>query len=263
MPNPPLNEDLDLAHQLADAADAITLDRFQALDLVIETKADMTPVSDADTAAERAIRDLLAFHRPDDIVLGEEFGAESTSQDRRWIIDPIDGTKSFISGNPVWATLIALVIGDEVVLSVVSAPAMQQRWWASREAGAFTRNNLGQQRLSVSTIPDLVDASLSFSPRSQWAQRQEQFTNLCSRVKTTTADGDFHLYMLVAQGKADIACEPELSLWDIAALIPIVEEAGGTISGFNGEPGLAAGCAVASNGLLHAATLAFFSPTAP
>ena len=112
MPNPALNEDLDLAHQLADAADSITLDRFQALDLVIETKADMTPVSDADTAVERAIRDLLALHRPDDVVLGEELGAESTSQDRRWIIDPIDGTKSFISGNPVWATMIALVIGD-------------------------------------------------------------------------------------------------------------------------------------------------------
>ena len=127
MPNPPLNEDLDLA--------------------------------------------LLALQRPDDVVLGEEFGAESTSQDRRWIIDPIDGTKSFISGNPVWATLIALVIGDEVVLSVVSAPAMQQRWWASREAGAFTRNNSGQQRLSVSTTPDLVNAALIFSPRSQWAQR--------------------------------------------------------------------------------------------
>ena len=256
MPNPPLNEDLDLAHQLADVADAITLDRFQALDLVIETKADMTPVSDADTAVERAIRDLLALQRPDDVVLGEEFGAESTSHDRRWIIDPIDGTKSFISGNPVWATLIALVIGDEVVLSVVSAPAMQQRWWASREAGAFTRNNSGQQRLSVSTTPDLVNAALIFSPRSQWAQRQEQFTDLCSRVKTTTADGDFHLYM-------QVACEPELSLWDIAALIPIVEEAGGTISGFKGEPGLVAGCAVASNGLLHADTLAVFSPSAP
>ena len=253
MPNPPLNEDLDLAHQLADVADAITLDRFQALDLVIETKADMTPVSDADTAVERAIRDLLALRRPDDVVLGEEFGAESASHDRRWIIDPIDGTKSFI----------ALVIGDEVVLSVVSAPAMQQRWWASREAGAFTRNNSGQQPLSVSTTPDLVNAALIFSPRSQWAQRQEQFTDLCSRVKTTTADGDFHLYMQVAEGKAEIACEPELSLWDIAALIPIVEEAGGTISGFKGEPGLVAGCAVASNGLLHADTLAVFSPSAP
>ncbi len=245
--------DLELARELADAADAITMTRFGAADLVVEAKPDLTPVSDADRAAEAAIRDRLAAARPDDAVSGEEFGAGGGGP-RRWVIDPIDGTKNFVRNVPVWATLIALLDGDEAVVGVVSAPALNRRWWAARGSGAWLSvGGAAPRRLSVSRVAQLADASLSYASLGGWAERglRDAFVALTDRVWRSRAYGDFWSYMLVAEGAVDLAAEPELSLWDMAALAPIVTEAGGRFTGLDGVDGVHRGNAAASNGLLH------------
>jgi histidinol-phosphatase len=250
--------DLALAQSLADAADAITLARFGAADLVVEAKPDLTPVSDADRAVEQAIRARLAVDRGEDAVSGEEFGSTGSGQ-RRWVIDPIDGTKNFVRGVPVWATLIALLDGAEAVVGVVSAPALGRRWWAARGDGAWGVALAGEaRRLSVSRVSELADASLSYASLSGWQQlrRREAFVALTDQVWRTRAYGDFWSYMLLAEGAVDLAAEPELSLWDMAALAPIVTEAGGRFTGLDGVDGVNQGNAAASNGLLHAALLA-------
>lgn len=250
--------DLAVARALADTADAITLNRFGATDLRVAAKPDLTPVSDADTAVERSIRDALASARPDDAVSGEEFGAEGAAR-RRWVIDPIDGTKNFVRNVPVWATLIALLDGDDAVVGVVSAPALGRRWWAARGTGAWTSWLGGPARqLTVSQVERLSDASLSYASLSGWERigRRDAFVNLAEQVWRSRAFGDFWSYMLVAEGAVDIAAEPELSLWDMAALAPIVTEAGGRFTGLNGIDGVQQGNAAASNGLLHDALLA-------
>ncbi|MDT4913491.1 MAG: histidinol-phosphatase [Pseudonocardiales bacterium] len=254
--------DLDLAHRIADAADAITTRRFGAADLVVESKPDLTPVSDADTAVERAVREVLSVERPADAVSGEEFGAAGSGP-RRWVIDPIDGTKNFVRGVPVWATLIALVDVDEPVVGVVSAPALGRRWWAASGAGAWTAaNGSAPRRLNVSRVSTLADASLSYSSLSGWAELglREAFVALTDRVWRTRAFGDFWSYMLLAEGAVDLATEPELSLWDMAALAPIVTEAGGRFTGLDGVDGVQQGSAAASNGLLHDDLLAALRP---
>lgn len=254
-----LHDDLELAHRLADAADAITRRRFGASDLAVESKPDLTPVTDADRAVERAIRGLVEAARPDDAVSGEEFGASGRG-DRRWVIDPIDGTKNFVRGVPVWATLIALLDADTPVLGVVSAPALGRRWWAARGTGAWT-TALGAppRRLAVSRVAVLGDASLSYSSLSGWADlgRRDRFLALTDACWRTRAYGDFWSYLLVAEGAVDLATEPELSLWDVAALAPIVVEAGGRFTGLDGVDGVHSGTAAASNGLLHDALLSF------
>jgi histidinol-phosphatase len=249
---------LQLARQLADDADAITTQRFGAADLVVEAKPDLTPVSDADRAVEQAIRDRLAVERPGDAISGEEFGTAGSGS-RRWVIDPIDGTKNFVRGVPVWATLIALLDGDEPVLGVVSAPALGRRWWAARGTGAYGTFAGGTpRRLAVSRVASLADASLSYASLGGWAERgrREALVALTDRVWRTRAYGDFWSYMLVAEGAVDLAAEPELSLWDMAALAPIVTEAGGRFTGLDGVPGVHQGDAAASNGLLHEQFLA-------
>ena len=256
---PDLAADLTLAHQLADAADAITTARFGAADLQVEAKPDLTPVTDADRAVEQALRGILAGDRPDDAVLGEEFGTgPGESAQRRWVIDPIDGTKNFVRGVPVWATLIGLLDGDDPVLGMVSAPALGRRWWGHRGGGAWTaQRGSDPRRLSVSRVSRLEDASLSFASLSGWAAlgRRERFVALTERVWRSRGYGDFWSYMLVAEGAVDVAAEPELSLWDMAALAPIVTEAGGRFTGLDGVDGVLQGNAAASNGLLHGALL--------
>ncbi len=256
-------DDLALAMQLADVADMISLPRFGAVDLRVTAKPDLTPVSDADTAVERAIRDALATQRPDDAVLGEEFGASGTigvASGRRWVIDPIDGTKNFVRGVPVWATLIALLDGEAFTVGVVSAPALARRWWAAAGRGAFTRfADHPLRRLQVSAVAGLADASLSYSELSEWqaADRASAFADVCAACWRTRAYGDFYSYVLVAEGAVDIAAEPELSLWDLAALVPIVTEAGGRMTDIGGQPsGALSTSALATNGLLHAPVLA-------
>jgi histidinol-phosphatase len=260
---PDFNDDLRLAHILADAADAATMDRFKALDLKVETKPDMTPVSEADKRAEELIRGQLGRARPRDAVLGEEYGTQGTGP-RRWIIDPIDGTKNYVRGVPVWATLIALNVrgdsGDEGVVGVVSAPALGRRWWAAKGTGAFTGRSLSSAtRLHVSSVRNLEDASFAYSSLSGWEEQGQLdgFLDLTRRGWRTRGYGDFWPYMMVAEGSVDICAEPELSLWDMAANEVIVREAGGRFTSLDGIPGPYGGNAAASNGLLHEEMLGY------
>ncbi|MDR0284202.1 MAG: histidinol phosphatase [Propionibacteriaceae bacterium] len=246
-------EDLRLAHMLADAADSITLDRFRAHDLDIARKVDTTVVTDADTAAEEAIRRTLATARPRDAFHGEESG-DSGWGPRRWVIDPIDGTANYARGVPVWATLIALMVEDAAVVSVVSAPALARRWWAVRGGGAFTgKGLLGGRPVHVSPVRWVADSFLSYSSLNGWVEsgRGRQFGDLLRAAARTRAFGDFWSYMLVAEGAVDIATEPVLALHDMAALVPIVTEAGGKFTSINGDPGPVGPGALATNGLLH------------
>jgi len=247
------DDDLRLAHVLADTADSITMSRFRALDLVVETKPDLTPVSDADKRVEEAIRSTLGRSRSRDAVLGEEMGTTGHGP-RRWILDPIDGTKNFVRGVPVWATLIALMDGDEVVAGLVSAPALNRRWWACLGSGAYTGKSLSSAtRMSVSKVDRLSDASLSYSSLSGWHDlgREDAFLGLTRDVWRTRAYGDFWSYMLVAEGAVDIAAEPEVQLYDLAAPSIVVTEAGGRFTDLDGTHGADGGNGVATNGLLH------------
>jgi len=252
-------DDLRLAHILADDADSTTMDRFKALDLHVVNKPDLTPVSDADKTVEEGIRRTLSRARSRDAVLGEEMGSSGFSQ-RRWLIDPIDGTKNFIRGVPVWATLIALMVDDEVVVGCVSAPQLNRRWWAAKDGGAWTgRSLLKATECRVSDVSKLDDASLSYSSLSGWEERDrlEDFMALSRRCWRTRAYGDFWSYMLVAEGAVDLAVEPELMIYDMAALDVIVREAGGMFTSLDGTPGPFGGNAMASNGRLHEQALAF------
>lgn len=251
-------DDLALALELADIADAITLDRFEATDLAVNSKPDMTPVSDADLACEEALRAKLTEARPTDAILGEEFGGEVEHNGRQWVIDPIDGTKNYVRGVPVWATLISLLEDGVPVVGVISAPALVRRWYASRDSGAFRTFNGGSpSRLAVSGVAELSDASISFSSLSGWQERglRENFVALSDETWRLRGYGDFFSYCLVAEGAVDIAAEPEVSLWDLAALAVLVEEAGGRFTSLSGTEGPHGGDAVATNGVLHDAVL--------
>ncbi|MEU9606089.1 histidinol-phosphatase [Streptomyces sp. NPDC048057] len=257
------HDDLRLAHVLADAADAATMERFRAIDLKVETKPDMTPVSEADRAAEELIRGHLQRARPRDAVVGEEYGTAGTGP-RRWIVDPIDGTKNYVRGVPVWATLISLTVqgddGYEPVVGVVSAPALGRRWWAARGAGAYTGRSLtSASRIRVSRVGRIEDASFAYSSLSGWEERGrlDGFLDLTRACWRTRGYGDFWPYMMVAEGSVDICAEPELSLWDMAANVIVVQEAGGTFTGLDGRPGPHSGNAAASNGLLHEELLGY------
>ena len=259
---PGYDDDLRLAHVIADQVDSVTMSRFKALDLRVETKPDLTPVSDADRTAEGVIRAQLARARPRDAIHGEEF-ADTGRGPRRWVIDPIDGTKNFIRGVPVWATLIALVDAGQPVLGLVSAPALGRRWWAANGSGAWTGKSLAAAtRLQVSGVTDLADASLSYSSLTGWeAQgRLDNLLDLTRKVWRTRAYGDFWSHVLVAEGAVDLSCEPELALHDMAALVPIVTEAGGRFTSIKGVPGPFGGSALVSNGLLHEVALQILDP---
>lgn len=258
----PLAADLALALRLADAVDAVTLPGSLG-DITVELKPDDTPVTAIDRAAESLVRDMLAAERPDDAVLGEEFAATAGTTGRRWVIDPIDGTKNFVRGVPVWATLIGLLDGDEAVVGVVSAPALGRRWWASTGGGAWATTALPgvpaePRRLSVSTVSSLADASMSISSLGGWEARGslESMLQLTRDAWRLRGFGDFWNYVLVAEGAVDVTAEPELALHDMAALVPIVTEAGGCFTALDGTPGPFGGNALATNGLLHDEVLA-------
>lgn len=250
-----LADDLALALELADEADAITTDRFRADDLVVETKPDMTPVSEADRATEVALRAALARARPDDGVIGEELGATEGTSGRRWILDPIDGTKSYVRGIPVWSTLVALETADGIGLGLVSAPALGHRWWAVRGGGAFRDG----EPITVSGVTTVEDAHLSYDSVSAFdtAGLTEQFLALTRRCWRSRGFGDFWQYALVAEGALDIAVESiGPRIWDLAPLLVLVEEAGGRFTDLAGVATPDGGSAVATNGHLHAAVLA-------
>ncbi|MGI8428432.1 MAG: inositol monophosphatase family protein [Solirubrobacteraceae bacterium] len=261
----PVLHDLDLALELAELADVITMARFGAADLIVETKPDLTPVSEADRAVEQLIRQRLAEARPDDAVLGEEYGesggadggirGEAGGRGRWWIVDPIDGTKSYVRGIPVWATLIALSVDDELTVAVVSAPALGRRWWAARGEGAFADG----RPIHVSRVSELADAQLSFAGLEDWeaAGRLDALLELGRRCWRTRGFGDFWSYMLVAEGAVEIGgLDPVVSLWDLAAPQLIVEQAGGRFTDLSGVRTAGGGDAIATNGLLHETALA-------
>jgi histidinol-phosphatase len=256
------DDDLRLAHVIADQVDGLTTDRFRAMDLQVETKPDTTPVTDADRRAEEIVRSQLSRTRPRDAVVGEEM-ADTGHGPRQWVVDPIDGTKNFVRGVPVWATLIALIDAGEPVVGLVSAPALGRRWWAAKGSGAWTGRSLASAtRLHVSQVSRLEDASFSYSSLSGWEERGllDGFLDLTRTVWRTRAYGDFWSYVLVAEGAVDVAAEPELALHDMAALVPIVTEAGGRFTSLAGEPGPFGGDAVATNRLLHDQVRAFLDP---
>jgi histidinol-phosphatase len=247
--------DLRLAHELADLADAMTMERFRAEDLVVETKPDLTPVSEADRAVEQSLRERLDRVHPGDAVVGEEFGASTGhGSSRRWIVDPIDGTMSYVRGVPVWGTLLALEDEGSLVLGLVSAPALGRRWWAARGEGAFLRETGSEPRsLQVSGVHELEDAQLCFSDYDQWhgTSRLDALLELGRRCWRTRGFGDFWQHMLVAEGAVDIAVDPGVSLWDLAAPLVIVNEAGGRLTDLAGEARADGGDGLASNGRLH------------
>ncbi|MEO7058322.1 MAG: histidinol-phosphatase [Lapillicoccus sp.] len=252
------DDDLRLAHVLADAVERVTMTRFRAEDLVVESKPDLTPVTDADRATEEHIRAQLKRTRPRDAVQGEEFGSTGHGP-RRWVIDPIDGTKNFVRGVPVWATLIALVDDDQPVVGLVAAPALGRRWWAATGSGAWSGRSLSAaKRMHVSQVSSIADASMSSSSTGSWRRvgRREEFLALGDDCWRTRAYGDFWSYMLVAEGAVDIAAEPELEVYDMAALVPVVTEAGGRFTSLDGRDGCWGGNALATNGLLHDEVLA-------
>lgn len=248
------SDDLALALELADLADGITLDRFESSDLSVDSKPDMTPVTDADLAVEAALRSRLEEARPADAVLGEEYGGNVTFSGRQWAIDPIDGTKNFVRGVPVWATLIALLEDGKPVVGVVSAPALARRWYASEGSGAWrTFGDGAVRKLSVSGVDRVEDASLAISSLSGWHDRglRENLIALTDATWRLRGYGDFFSYCLVAEGAVDIAAEPEVSLWDLAPLAILVTEAGGRFTSLAGEDGPHGGDALATNGPLH------------
>ena len=274
-----LTDDLALAHALADLADAISLDRYQAQDLVVINKPDNTPVTDADRAVETAIREALSTHRHTDGLVGEEFGSDKGTSGRYWVIDPIDGTKNFMRGVPTWATLIALVQVDssgaeEVVVGIASAPALARRWSAAKGHGAFVRFNSGnvddvseefdsnssEKKISVSKVSALSDASISYSDFVGWGDRLEPFQKMLATAWRTRGIGDFWSHMLVAEGAVDVAIEPKLAVWDMAALDIIVREAGGIFTNTAGQSGPFGGSGVSTNGLLHNAVINGLNP---
>jgi histidinol-phosphatase len=289
-PRPARESDLTLALELADTADRITLARFQAADLRVARKPDRTPVTDADTATEDALRAVLATRRPEDPVLGEERGLApgspapgsttpgsttpetpaagspaAGSRERSWILDPIDGTKNFSRGMPVWATLIALTEGGKPTVGVVSAPALGRRWWASAGGGAFAGNPANPdhpagaiRRISVSGVSHLSDACLSTTELSTWAElgALPRYLDLAGRCWVVRAFGDFWQHVLVAEGAIDLGIDAEANTWDLAALQLIVTEAGGTFTDLGGTARFDGGSGISSNGALHDAALA-------
>jgi histidinol-phosphatase len=239
--------DLEFAHALADAADAITLARFRAADLVVETKPDLTPVSEADRAAEEALRSLVASSGRGEGVLGEEFGDDGA--DVKWIVDPIDGTTNYVRGVPVWATLLALSREAEIVCSLVSAPALGRRWWAVQGEGAFAAG----ERCAVSRVARLEDASVTVTSSRRMP---DGWRRIVERAWSNRGFGDFWQYCLLAEGVLDVAADNVMNLWDYAPVQLLVEEAGGRCSAFDGAPPEPLGTFVATNGALHDSVVA-------
>lgn len=262
--------DLEVALQLAAIADAITVPASARADLQVDTKPDRTWVTEADRQVEAAVRDALGRARPGDAVLGEEYGPTGTGP-RRWIVDPIDGTANFVRRIPVWATLVGLEVDGVMTVGVVSAPALGRRWWAARGAGAHAAH-LGPSgpgaatAIHVSAVADLADAQMSHCGAEGWdpaaggAGGVDRLAELERRCWRTRGFGDFWSHVLVAEGACDIGLDPVVSLWDLAALQPIVEEAGGRFTDFSGAAGPDGGSAVSTNGLLHDRVLDIIDP---
>ncbi|HEV3234623.1 MAG TPA: inositol monophosphatase family protein [Candidatus Dormibacteraeota bacterium] len=255
-----MNVDLELAIELADSADELTMRHFRSTDLVIATKPDMSPVTQADRAVEQMVAERLTLSRPDDSLLGEEFGQQGSNPRRRWIVDPIDGTKNYVRGIPVFATLLALEEDRELVVGVVSAPGLARRWYAARGEGAFADG----ERIYVSDIDRLEDAQICHAGFEYWEKsgRLDGLIELTRHAWRDRGFGDFWQHMLVAEGSVEVALDPEVSLWDLAAVKVVVEEAGGRFTDLAGVATASGGNAISSNGLLHETALALIGDRA-
>ena len=258
----PITADLRLARQLADLADEISMRHYGARDFGVYLKEDRTHVTDADRAVEQAIRERLAQERPSDGIYGEEYGVEGSTK-RQWIIDPIDGTANFMRGVPIWATLIALAVEGHPVVGVVSAPALNRRWWAAQGLGAYMDDDLSDsntatdRRVEVSGVERLEDGQINYGSMKYWMDedRLEPIVELNRRAWRSRTIGEFWPYMLVAEGAFEVSCELGLQPYDMAAIIPIIEEAGGTFTSVDGKPGPWDGSALATNGFVHGEVL--------
>jgi len=250
---PSYQNDLSFAGELADAADALTTARFRADDLAVDSKPDRTPVTDADTAVEDTVRELVGIRKPADDVVGEEHGGAANHAGRVWLVDPIDGTKNFLRGVPVWATLLALIENGEPVLGMMSAPLLGRRWWAAHGSGAWLRDSAGQHRLGVSRVATLADAYLSTTDLDSWREHHDRnaYLGLTEACWETRAFGDFWQHCLVAEGAIDVAAEPIVNSWDVAAAQVLVTEAGGSFTDLSGAARFDTGSALATNALLH------------
>ncbi|MDP4633476.1 MAG: histidinol phosphatase [Pontimonas sp.] len=254
-----LQDDLALARVAVANADLVSLARFRAQDLVVTTKPDRTPVTDADQAVERVIRATLSASRPEDDIFGEEMGTDSNTigarAGRQWIIDPIDGTAGFLRGLPIWGTLVALAIDGVPVVGAISAPALGKRWFGATGLGSWSTTGGSREEvpLQVSEVRAVADATVSYNSIGQWVAdgRQEALMALTGSAWRTRALGDFWPYMLVAEGSLDMAGEPDLQPYDMAAIQPIVEGAGGRFSSLDAENSVWTGSALATNGLIH------------
>ncbi|GAA2587317.1 inositol monophosphatase family protein [Microbacterium binotii] len=255
------SDDLALALRMADAADAVAMSRFDAADLSVEVKPDASYVTEADLATEKAIRAILSSERPDDAVLGEEFGSVGDSA-RQWIIDPIDGTHNYLKGIPIWATLIALAVDGVPRVGVVSQPSIGRRWWAAEGEGAWTNGAAQPRRLAVSDVNSLDRASVSFQSIAQWddAGHLDGLIRLSRAVWRDRGYGDAWPYMLLAEGRLEMVAEFDVKEYDIAALGPIITEAGGRMTAFDGTDSLSTRSVLATNGTLHQSFRDFFSP---
>lgn len=248
-----LADDLSLALRLADAADAVAMSRFDAADLDVQLKADASHVTEADLATERAIREILAAERPTDGILGEEFGTSGDTA-RQWIIDPIDGTANYLKGIPMWTVLIALSIDGVPRVGVASQPALGRRWWAATGRGAWTNvPGAEPRRLSVSSVSAVADASVSFQSITQWDEvgRTEDLLRLTRAVWRDRGYGDTWPYMLLAEGRLEFVAEFGVKEYDIAALVPIIHEAGGRFTDIHGADSIGSRSSLATNGILH------------
>jgi len=244
--------DLAFAQSLADLADAITTSRFRASDLRVETKPDLTPVSEADRAAEEAIRAHVAASRRGEGVLGEEFGDDGG--DAKWIVDPIDGTMNYVRGVPVWATLLALERDGDVVLGLVSAPVLRRRWWALRGEGAFADG----APCRVSGVARLEDGVVSTTSARRMPEGWRQ---IVERSWSNRGLGDFWQHCLVAEGAVDVACDTVVEVWDYAPVRIVVEEAGGRCTTFTGGEPQGGESFVSTNGALHDAIVGMLAST--
>jgi histidinol-phosphatase len=253
--------DLALALTMADAADVISMTRYQSQDLVITTKPDNTPVTDADKATEKALREILGKERPNDGLVGEEFGTSGTDAKRYWVIDPIDGTKNFMRGVPSWSTLIALIERNDdgtekIIVGVVSAPALFRRWYGAAGLGAYVSlNKSAPKKLHVSGISKVADASVTYSDLNNWGEYLPKVQALLTSAHRTRGFGDFWSHMLVAEGAAEIALEIGVALWDMAAISIIVTEAGGRFSSIDGVDGPGHGSGLSTNNIIHSQAL--------
>lgn len=254
-----MTPDLAFAMALADAADAITMQHYRSSSLAVRTKSDRTPVSEADEAVETMIRERVAAERPGDGVVGEEFGVSGATS-RRWIVDPIDGTKNYIRGVPVWATLIGLEENGRIVAGVVSSPAMGRRWWAAHGHGAFVRALGETSPMHVSNVETLDAAFLTYDAIFDFDARgtSEPFLQLVRNCSRSRGFGDFWIHMMVAEGAVDIAIEPTVAIWDMAPIQLIVEEAGGRFTDLEGNARIDGGSALSTNGRVHDAVLESF-----